>query len=350
MFSLKDFNYYLPQELIAQKPIRPRDRSRLLKVDRITRTIEHSRFDKIINIFKRGDVLVINNSKVFPARLHGFKEKSGGKVEVLLHQMRDKYVWECLLRGKSKLGTVIKFKYSLVATLIKIQNDGTYLLQFNLKGKKFWQAINHLGEMPLPPYIKPDNKEKNNKSRYQTVYAHDKQSGSVAAPTAGLHFSRRILKKLRDKGVIIAPVTLHVGLGTFAVVRENDIRRHKMHQESFFISSSTIKKIRRAKKDGKCLIAVGTTSCRALESFAGVIDINSWPSDKDYYGRTNLFIYPGYKFLLIDALITNFHLPQSSLLMLVAAFAELPMIQRAYQLAIQEKYRFYSYGDAMLII
>jgi S-adenosylmethionine:tRNA ribosyltransferase-isomerase len=350
MLSLKDFNYVLPQELIAQTPIRPRDHARLLKVDRASGVIEHSRFDKLTDFIKAGDVLVINNSKVFPARLHGFKEKSGGKVEVLLHQMKDEHTWECLLKGKPKLGAVIKFKYSLLATLIKIQTDGTYLLRFNFKGEKFWQIINRLGEMPLPPYIKPDDREKNNQSRYQTVYAHSKQLGSVAAPTAGLHFTKRILKKLKDKGVIIVPVTLHVGLGTFAAVREDDIRLHKMHQESFFVSSSAIKEIRLAKKDGRRLIAVGTTSCRTLEAIAQTRVIDNWPVDKDYYGSTKLFIYPGYQFLLIDALITNFHLPQSTLLMLVAAFAGLPAIKKAYQVAVQERYRFYSYGDAMIIL
>lgn len=350
MFSLKDFNYSLPQELIAQKPIRPRDYSRLLKINRAGGVIEHSRFDKLTDFLKAGDVLVINNSKVFPARLRGFKEKSGGKVEVLLHQMKAEDIWECLLKGKPKLGTVINFKYSLVATLIKIQTDGTYLLRFNFKGEKFWQIINRLGEIPLPPYIKPDNRKKNNQSRYQTVYAHDKQLGSVAAPTAGLHFSKRMLKKLKDKGVIIVPVTLHVGLGTFAAVREENISQHKMHQESFFLSSSAIRKIRQAKKEKRRLIAVGTTSCRTLETLAQTGAIDSWPVDKDYYGSTKLFIYPGYKFLLIDALITNFHLPQSTLLMLVAAFTGLPAIKKAYQVAIQEKYRFYSYGDAMIIL
>jgi S-adenosylmethionine:tRNA ribosyltransferase-isomerase len=350
MLSLKDFNYSLPQELIAQTPIRPRDHSRLLKIDRASGAIEHSRFDKLTDFLKAGDVLVINNSKVFPARLHGLKEKSGGKVEVLLHQMKDENVWECLLKGKPKLGAVIKFKYSLVATLIKIQTDGTYLLRFNFKGEKFWQIINRLGEMPLPPYIEPDHKKKNNQSRYQTVYAHDKQLGSVAAPTAGLHFTKRMLKKLKDKGVVIVPVTLHVGLGTFAAVREDDIRLHKMHQESFFLSGSAMKEIRRAKKNGRRLIAVGTTSCRTLEAIAQTGVINNWPVNKDYYGSTKIFIYPGYKFLLINALITNFHLPQSTLLMLVAAFGRLPTIKKAYQMAVQERYRFYSYGDAMIIL
>jgi S-adenosylmethionine:tRNA ribosyltransferase-isomerase len=350
MSSLKDFNYFLPQELIAQQPVRPRDHARLLKIDRASGAIEHSRFDKLMDFLKAGDVLVINNSKVFPARLSGFKEKSGGKVEVLLHQMKEENVWECLLKGKPKLGAVIKFKYALVATLIKIQTDGTYLLRFNFQGDKFWQIINRLGEMPLPPYIEPDHKKKNNRSRYQTVYANDGQLGSVAAPTAGLHFTKRMLKKLKDQGVVIVPITLHVGLGTFAAVREENIAQHKMHQESFFISSLTVKEIRLAKKEGRRLIAVGTTACRTLESFAQVGAIHNWPIDKDYYGSTKLFIYPGYKFLLIDALITNFHLPQSTLLMLVAAFTGLPAIKKAYQVAIQERYRFYSYGDAMIIL
>lgn len=350
MFGLKDFNYSLPQELIAQKPVRPRDHSRLLKINRVSGAIEHSRFDKLTDFLKTGDVLVINNSKVFPARLRGVKEKSGGRVEVLLHQMKAEDTWECLLKGKPKLGTVIKFKNSLTATLVKIQEDGTAWLRFNFKGEKFWRIINRLGEMPLPPYIQPDNKKKNNQSRYQTVYANNGQLGSVAAPTAGLHFTKRMLKKLKDKGVIVVPITLHVGLGTFATVREEDIRQHKMHQESFFVSSSAIKKIRQAKRAGQRLIAVGTTSCRTLESMAQTGVINDWPENKDYYGSTKLFIYPGYKFLLIDALITNFHLPQSTLLMLVAAFTSLSATKRAYQIAVQEKYRFYSYGDAMIIL
>lgn len=349
MLALRDFDYFLPKELIAQSPSKPRDFSRLLILNKKNEEIKHSRFDKIVDFFQSGDVLIINNSKVFPARLQGVKEPNGAKVEVLLHREVKNQQWECLVKGKLKSGAIIKFNQNLKAVFIERQKNGLCLLKFSLNGSHFWETINRIGKMPLPPYIKTKGPQAKHKFNYQTIYAEASQTGSVAAPTAGLHFTKRILKKLKNKGVIILPITLHVGLGTFAPVRVNNISQHKMHQEFFNIKKSVLKEIFKAKQEGRRVVATGTTSCRALESIAQIKKQNKLDQSTDYYGSTDIFIYPGYKFLLTDALVTNFHLPQSSLLMLIAAFTNLTLVKKVYQIAVENKYRFYSYGDAMLI-
>lgn len=349
MMRLEDFNYDLAKELIAQKPHSPRDQARLLKLDRKSGKIIHSRFDKLFNFLKAGDLLVINNSQVFPARLSGSKKDSGGKVEVFLHQEKSPGEWECLIKGKVKPNLEIRLSKKLSAVLIRDQGDGTWLLKFNLKADDFWQEVNQIGQVPLPPYIKPDEKKKN-EARYQTVYADSSKRGSVAAPTAGLHFTKRLLRQLESQGIIIAPLTLHVGLGTFATVKSDDITKHQMHREEFFISSDSLKLILEAKKTGNRIIAVGTTSCRVLESLAADLKNKDFSFDRAYQGATDIFIYPAYNFLLVDAILTNFHLPKSTLLMLISAFAGSENIKKAYQEAISERYSFYSYGDAMLII
>lgn len=348
MLSLEDFNFNLPANLIAQKPHNPRDQARLLVLNKDNGEINHSRFDKILEFLKAGDVLVINNSKVFPARLLGYKKNSGGKIEVFLHQERKDGLWECLIKGKTKVGLEVELSKKLSAKLIADQHDGTWLLKFNLSAKQFWQEIDNIGQVPLPPYIRPDSKQKN-RLRYQTIYADEKKRGSVAAPTAGLHFSTRLLSKLKKQGVIIIPLTLHVGLGTFLGVKENDIRKHKMHSEDFYVSLDSLNHIFQAKQEGRRIIAVGTTSCRVLESLAQDLNKKKFIANTDYQGSTNIFIYPGYKFLLVDALITNFHLPKSTLLMLVSSLTAPEYIKKAYQIAIKNRYSFYSYGDAMLI-
>ncbi len=311
--TLKDFDFNLPGSLIAQESVRPRDHSRLLVLDKKTGQIEHKHFYDIVDYFQEGDVLVMNNSKVIKARLHGTK-KTGGKIEVFLLKNLEENTWECMFRGKAKEGMEINFENGFEG---KVINNNQ--VEFNKSG------ITEVGETPLPPYIK----KKAELQDYQTVYA--KEEGSVAAPTAGLHFTEELLEKLRDKGVRIEEVTLHVGLGTFAPVREEDITKHEMHSE--YVSSPGIKKTGR-------IICVGTTSARTIESL-GLEPGAKW---------TDIFIYPGYKFKHVDAMITNFHLPKSSLIMLVSALAGQENIKKAYEEAIKEKYRFYSFGDAMFIV
>jgi len=345
MYNVSDFDYHLPSLLIAQKPAKPRDKSRLLLLNKKTGEIEHHIFSQIIDYLQKGDLLILNNSKVFPARLIGHKKDSGGEVEVFLHQKKEKNFWQCLLRGKMRVGLVIKFPEKLEATVLKNNNDGTWLVAFNLKGNKFWQAINKFGQIPLPPYIKRIKQLQTDKKNYQTVFADSHKVGSVAAPTAGLHFTKTLLKKIKEKGVIISYVTLHVGLGTFSPVKVDKIKEHKMHSEFAEIKKETIQKILDAKKVGHRIIAVGTTSCRTLES----INFSNLNADKDYAFSTDIFIYPGFKFKNVDALITNFHLPKSTLLMLVSALAGKKRIDKAYRAAVEEEYRFFSYGDAMYI-
>ncbi len=342
MYQLKDFNYHLPSELIAQQPIRPRDHSRLLLLNKKTGQISHQHFYNIIDYLKPGDLLVLNNSKVFPARLIGHKQFSGGKIEVFLHHKLSRNTWECLLGGRAKEGLVINFLLNLQAEVIKNNQDGTWQIKFNLVGDKFWQVINKIGLVPLPPYIKRNKKQSDDRKNYQTTFANPKKIGSVAAPTAGFHFTPALLKKIKDQGVKISQVTLHVGLGTFAPVKVEKIKDHKMHSEFMEINSQTIKEILATKKRGGRIIALGTTSCRALES----LNLKELTTQSFW---TNIFIYPGYQFRLVDALITNFHLPKSSLLMLVSALADKKRIGQAYQEAILQKYRFFSYGDAMFI-
>ncbi len=340
---VKDFDYHLPLELIAQKPVRPRDHSRLLLLDKKMGKIQHRHFYDLAGYLKPGDVLVLNNSKVFPARLLGHKKETGGAVEIFLHRKIQGANWECLVGGRVKEGTVVEFKKDLRAMILKNNQDGTWAVKFNLSGARFLNIINQIGLVPLPPYIKRTKKQKSDKNNYQTVFADARQTGSVAAPTAGLHFTKQLLQKIKKKGIKIVYVTLHVGLGTFAPVKTEKITEHQMHQEFATISASAKKEILAAKKAGGRVIAVGTTSARTLESadFKKVGAESFW---------TNIFIYPGYKFKMVDALVTNFHLPKSTLLMLVSALAGKKAIDRAYHEAIKQKYRFFSYGDAMLII
>jgi S-adenosylmethionine:tRNA ribosyltransferase-isomerase len=343
-YKLQDFNYNLPRELIAQYPARPRDAAKLLVLNRKTKKISESRFSHLADFLQPGDVLVVNDSKVLPARLLGMKG-SGGQVEILLHRLKKENIWECLLGGRVKPGVQVFFKKGLVATLINNQGDGTWLVAFNQSGSKFIKTVSAIGLMPLPPYIK-SAREKflANKKRYQTVYAAPTKTGSVAAPTAGLHFTPRLLKKLEKRGVSVKRITLHVGLGTFAAVKESDIRNHQMHAEWAVIDKRTAAYLKKAKQSGRRLIAVGTTSARTLETWAQA----GWPKELSTW--TKIFIYPGYNFLAVDALITNFHLPQSTLLMMVTAFAGKDLTKKSYDLAIAQNYRFYSFGDGMLVI
>ncbi len=340
--KVSEFNYELPEELIAQTPLEKRDESRLMVLNREEQTIEHKTFKDIIDYLKPGDVLVRNNTKVIPARLYGKKE-TGANVEFLLLNNQEGDIWECIVRPGNKLhvGTKVIFGEGLLtAEILEILPGGTRKVKFYYNGI-FNEILDQIGLMPLPPYIHESLKEKD---RYQTVYA--KYEGSAAAPTAGLHFTPELLKELEEKGVIIANVTLHVGIGTFRPVKEDTVEKHEMHSEHFYIKQEDVEKINKAKQEGRRVIAVGTTSCRVLESVAdektGMV--------KQIEDDTEIFIYPGYKFKCIDGLITNFHLPQSTLLMLVSALAGKEYIMNAYNEAVKEKYRFFSFGDAMFII
>ena len=339
--KVSEFNYELPEELIAQTPLEKRDESRLMVLNRKEQTIEHKTFKNIIDYLKPGDVLVRNNTKVIPARLYGKKE-TGANVEFLLLNNQEGDIWECIVRPGNKLhvGTKVIFGEGLLtAEVLEILPGGTRKVKFYYNGI-FNEILDKIGLMPLPPYIHESLKEKD---RYQTVYA--KYEGSAAAPTAGLHFTPELLKSLEEKGVIIANVTLHVGIGTFRPVKEDTVEKHEMHSEHFYIKQEDVEKINKAKEEGRRVIAVGTTSCRVLESIADEKTGMVKPIEDD----TEIFIYPGYKFKCIDGLITNFHLPQSTLLMLVSALAGKEYIMKAYNEAVKEKYRFFSFGDAMLI-
>ncbi|MGN0374294.1 MAG: tRNA preQ1(34) S-adenosylmethionine ribosyltransferase-isomerase QueA [Butyrivibrio sp.] len=339
--ELKDFDYYLPKELIAQDPLENRSDSRLMVLDGKTGEIEHRIFSDITEYLNPGDCLVINDTKVIPARLMGCKEETGAVIEVLLLRRRGNDSWECLVKPgkKARPGTVINFGDGLLkGEITDIADEGNRIIKFTYEGI-FEEILDRLGQMPLPPYISHELKDKN---RYQTVYA--KNEGSAAAPTAGLHFTRDLLGKIKEKGVEIASVTLHVGLGTFRPVKVDNVEEHHMHSEYFCIEQKEADKINRAKAGGHRVIAVGTTSCRTLESAvnpSGIIPASC--------GETDIFIYPGYKFKAIDCLITNFHLPESTLLMLVSALAGRDNIMKAYAEAVKEKYRFFSFGDAMFI-
>ncbi|MFA6514336.1 MAG: tRNA preQ1(34) S-adenosylmethionine ribosyltransferase-isomerase QueA [Patescibacteria group bacterium] len=351
-----DFFYHLPNSLIAQKPIRPRDHSRLLLLDKKSGLTQHKHFYNLPDYLKKGDLLILNNSKVFPARLIGHKKLTGGQVEIFLHQPskgknRADNIWECLVGGRVKEGSEIEFskaKNKLNAKIINNNQDGTWLVSFDSSGDKFWLVVNKIGEVPLPPYIKRSKQLASDKNNYQTVFADKNKVGSAAAPTAGLHFTKGLLKKIRDNGVVIKYVTLHVGLGTFAPVKEEKITDHKMHSEFASISAETIKEILKTKKLGGRIIAVGTTSCRTLESLNWV-SLRKQNKIQDQAFWTDIFIYPGYNFKIVDALITNFHLPASTLLMLISALAGKSQVDFAYQEAVRRKYRFFSYGDAMFI-
>jgi len=348
--KLSEFDYNLDPGLIAKKPKSKRDHSRLLALNKKNGDVEHKHFFDIVDYFNSGDVLVLNNSKVFPARLFAKKKTSGGKVEVFLHKKKRKNIWECMLGGKNiKTNLELVFDKGLEARTIK-QNENIWDLEFNMSYNEMTNVINDIGEVPVPPYIKKNRKseDENDKENYQTVYADNAKLGSVAAPTAGLHFTKELLKKIKSKGVIIKYITLHVGLGTFLPVKVENIEEHKMHSEFAEISKDVIETIRRAKKKNKKVISVGTTSTRTLEAFAKEI-LEEEIKKQDYFKEVDIFIYPSYRFKIIDAMITNFHLPKSSLIMLVSALAGKENIDKAYKNAIKNNYRFYSYGDAMFI-
>ena len=338
--QVSDFNYDLPEELIAQVPIKQRDESRLMVLDRQKQTIEHKVFKDIIDYLEPGDCLVRNNTKVIPARIYGKKE-TGANVEFLLLNNIEGDIWECIVRPGNKLHVGVKVIFGdgvLKAEILDTMPGGTRKVKFYYDGI-FNEILDKIGLMPLPPYI---HEELNDRDRYQTVYA--KYDGSAAAPTAGLHFTPELLEKIEAKGVKIANVTLHVGIGTFRPVKEEKVEDHEMHSEHFYIKEEDVEKINETKKQGKRVIAVGTTSCRVLETIA---DENGLVKETE--GDTQIFIYPGYKFKCLDGLITNFHLPQSTLLMLVSALAGREFILKAYNEAVEQKYRFFSFGDAMFI-
>ena len=339
--KVSEFNYELPEELIAQTPLKKRDESRLMVLDRKNQTIEHKIFKEIIDYLEPGDCLVRNNTKVIPARIYGKKE-TGANVEFLLLNNIEGDIWESIVRPGNKLHAGAKVIFGdglLKAEVLETMPGGTRKVKFTYDGI-FNEILDQIGLMPLPPYIHEELKEKD---RYQTVYA--KYKGSAAAPTAGLHFTEELLNKIQEKGVEIANVTLHVGIGTFRPVKEDTVEKHQMHSEHFYIKQEDADKINKAKANGKRVIAVGTTSCRVLETVA---DENGHVEPTE--GDTQIFIYPGYTFKILDGLITNFHLPQSTLLMLVSALAGKDYIMKAYEEAVKEKYRFFSFGDAMLIL
>ena len=339
--KVSEFNYELPEELIAQTPIEKRDEARLMILNKNKQTIKHKTFKNIIDYLQPGDVLVRNNTKVIPARLYGKKE-TGAKVEFLLLNQIEKDTWECIVRPGNKLsiGTKVIFAEGrLKAEILEIMSGGTRKVKFQYEGI-FNEILDQIGLMPLPPYIHEELKQK---ERYQTIYA--KHKGSAAAPTAGLHFTEELIQKIQKKGITIANVTLHVGIGTFRPVKEETVEAHKMHTEHYYIKQEDAQKINQAKKENKKVIAIGTTSCRVLETVA---DQNGYIQEAE--GDTQIYIYPGYQFKILDGLITNFHLPQSTLLMLVSALAGKDYIMKAYKEAIKEKYRFFSFGDAMLIM
>ena len=336
-----DFNYELPQELIAQTPLERRDGSRLMTLDRNTGAWEHHHFYELPDFLRSGDCLILNNSRVLPARLLGQRMPGGGACEILLLIDRGDKTWECLVRPGRHLREGVRLSFGngeLTAEVTKVLPDGNRLVRFDYEGI-FLEVLEHLGKMPLPPYI---THQLQDKSRYQTVYA--KHEGSAAAPTAGLHFTKELLQEIEDKGVKLAHVTLHVGLGTFRPVKVENVLDHHMHSEFYMVEESEAEKINQTKRDGGRVICVGTTSCRTIESASdenGILKAGS--------GWTDIFIYPGYQFKLIDRLITNFHLPESTLLMLVSALAGKEHIMAAYEEAVKEKYRFFSFGDAMMI-
>ena len=336
-----DFYYELPQELIAQDPLEDRSSSRLMHLSMADGSIEHRHFRDILDYLNEGDTLVINDTKVIPARLYGHKEETGAVIEILLLKRRENDIWECLVKPgkKARPGAKITFGDGILeGEIIDVVDEGNRLIQFHYEGI-FEEILDQLGEMPLPPYITHKLKDKN---RYQTVYA--KNEGSAAAPTAGLHFTKELLEQVKAKGVNIAHVTLHVGLGTFRPVKVDDVEKHHMHSEFYRIEQSEADKINHAKETGHRVIAVGTTSTRTLEAAS---DENGFLRETS--GWTEIFIYPGYRFKVIDSLITNFHLPESTLVMLVSALAGREHVLNAYEIAVQEKYRFFSFGDAMLI-
>ena len=340
--NVKDFYFDFPQELIAQDPLEDRSASRLLVLDKETGEVTHRHFRDIKEYLKPGDCLVINDTKVIPARLLGTKKDTGAKIEVLLLKRREDDIWETLVKPgkKARPGAELEFGEGLLkATVVEVADEGNRLIQFHYDGI-FEEILDQLGQMPLPPYITHQLKDKN---RYQTVYA--KHQGSAAAPTAGLHFTKELLAEIKELGVEIAHVTLHVGLGTFRPVKTENVLDHHMHSEFYMVEESEAQKVNKAKTSGGRIICVGTTSCRTIESAAGEDGLLKAGS-----GWTEIFIYPGYQFKLLDCLITNFHLPESTLVMLVSALAGRERVLSAYGEAVKERYRFFSFGDAMLVI
>ncbi|WP_368235218.1 tRNA preQ1(34) S-adenosylmethionine ribosyltransferase-isomerase QueA [Clostridium perfringens] len=339
--KVSDFYFELPEELIAQYPLEKRDSSRLMVLDKKTGELEHRKFHDILEYLNEGDTLVLNNTRVLPARLIGEKEETGGKIEFLLLKRIEGDKWECLAKPgrKAKVGTVFTFgEGKLKAVVREIGEEGNRIIEFKYDGI-FEQVLDELGQMPLPPYI---HEKLEDKERYQTVYS--KEKGSAAAPTAGLHFTEELLKEIKDKGVNIAYLTLHVGLGTFRPVKVDDVNNHVMHSEYYHLDKENAELINKTKEAGKRVIAVGTTSSRTLETIG---DENGRVREQS--GWTDIFIYPGYKFKIVDNLITNFHLPESTLIMLVSALAGQDNIMNAYNTAVKEKYRFFSFGDSMFI-
>lgn len=337
-----DFYYDLPQELIAQTPVEPRDSSRLLVMNKDNRQLSHKHFYDIIDYLNKGDCLIINDSRVLPARLYGIKEDTHASVEFLLLKQVENNRWETLVKPGKKAREGARFVFgdnAMFGTISKVLDDGNRIIDFECE-ENFFAVLDKLGQMPLPPYI---TEKLQDKERYQTVYSHE--LGSAAAPTAGLHFTNELLEKIKEKGIKIGRVTLHVGLGTFRPVKVEDITKHKMHSEHYEIPEETAELIKTTKENGGRVIAVGTTSCRTLESVATkygeIIPCDGW---------TEIFIYPSYKFKVLDGLITNFHLPESTLIMLISAFAGYDNVMNAYKIAVKERYRFFSFGDAMLIL
>ncbi|MDB5059703.1 MAG: queA [Chloroflexi bacterium] len=338
----EDFDYHLPPELVAQTPIEPRDASRLLVVDRDLHSISHDTFTQLPQFLRPGDLLVVNDSRVLPARLRGTRSRGGGTAELLLLRDFGEGRWLCLARParRMRIGDTLSFGDGLLrARIVEELPDGQRVVAFETNGRPFLSVLAELGEMPLPPYI---HQQPSDRERYQTVYA--REVGSVAAPTAGLHFTHDLLSRLSDQGVRLASVTLHVGLGTFKTVQVDDIEQHRMHAEFGMLSAETASLIAETRNRGNRIIAVGTTALRVLETAAIGGTVAAWS------GWTDIFIYPGFTFRATDALVTNFHLPRSTLLMLISAFAGKDLVDRAYALAVAERYRFFSFGDAMLII
>ncbi|WP_101697833.1 tRNA preQ1(34) S-adenosylmethionine ribosyltransferase-isomerase QueA [Clostridium minihomine] len=340
--NTKDFYYDLPEELIAQTPVEPRDASRLLILDKNSGAVSHRHFHDVLEYLKPGDCLILNDSRVLPARIYGVKEETGARVEFLLLSPKGNDIWEVLAGPGKRAKPGARFSFGdglMTAEVLEIVEEGNRLVQFSYQGN-FYAVLDQIGQMPLPPYI---THKLEDKERYQTVYS--KEVGSAAAPTAGLHFTKELLKQVREKGISIGYVTLHVGLGTFRPVSAEKITDHKMHAEHYWLPQETADLINTTKKNGGRVIAVGTTSCRTLESVAkkeGCI--------KESGGFTDIFIYPGFSFQVLDGLITNFHLPESTLIMLISALAGRENVLNAYRIAVQEKYRFFSFGDAMLIL
>ncbi len=337
-----DFYYELPKELIAQTPVEPRDSSRLLVLDRRDGSVEHRHFYDIIDYLREGDLIVANDSRVLPARIFGVKDGTGARVEFLLLKQISGNRWETLCKPGKKAREGASFTFGdglLRAEVAEVREDGNRVVDFDCD-ESFFATLDKIGQMPLPPYI---TAELQDKERYQTVYSHE--LGSAAAPTAGLHFTEELMDRIRQKGVKIAYVTLHVGLGTFRPVKVDDVTRHKMHSEHYEIPAETARLINETKQNGGRVIAVGTTSCRTLESVA-----TQYGAVKPCEGYTDIFIYPGYPFKVLDGLVTNFHLPESTLIMLVSAFAGYDNVMNAYKIAVEERYRFFSFGDAMIII